>query len=148
MVGLGIAGAGGADNSTRDEAGQIVEGGEIGAFRLQLGDCFTDGASGDVIESVQGVPCSTPHNGEVYFAVILPGGDYPGELAVGDAADEACYDAFEPFTGSEYEASALGLWSMVPTRESWEQIDDHEVLCIVDNYDGTMKTGSAKNSGI
>ena len=148
MVGLGIAGTAGEDNSTRNEAGQIVDGGEIGAFRLRLGDCFTDGSAGDLIQSVQGVPCSSPHDGEVYFAVFLPDGDYPGDTAIGDSADQACLNAFKPFTGSDYETSALGLWSMIPTKDSWEQIDDREVLCVVNNYDGTKKVGTARNSGI
>jgi len=149
LVGAGYAGLGGQDDSTRDEAGQIVEGGEVGAFRIRLGDCFNSGAI-DEIESVQGVPCSSPHDGEVYLAFLLPEGDgsYPGDPVISDSATEGCYDAFEPFVGAEYETSALDFWSIQPTAGSWDALDDREVLCVLSNYDGTKKTGTGRDAGI
>ena len=35
-----------------------------------------------------------------------------------------------------------------PSEGSWDELDDREVLCLISNYDGTMKTGTAKNARI
>lgn len=52
VAGLGLVGAGslglaGEDNTTRDETGAVVDGGEVGAFRVRLGDCLQDATDGD-----------------------------------------------------------------------------------------------------
>ncbi len=149
LVGVGLVGLGGEDNTTRDEAGAIVESGEVGAFRIRLGDCI-DGLGLGEIESVEGVPCDSAHELEVYFAFNLPDGDgsYPGDEAVGLASEEECFDAFEPFVGLDYQESTFGFKSLTPTEASWNSIDDREVLCMIGNYDGTPKTGSARGSAI
>ncbi len=149
LVGAGYAGLGGQDNSTRDEAGQIVEAGEVGAFRIRVGDCFNAEAA-DEIESVAGVPCSQPHDGEAYYAFFLPEGDgsYPGEDAVLEQAIERCLDQFVPFVGHDYQTSELDFWPMYPTEGSWDHLDDREVLCVLANYDGTKKVGAGENAGV
>ena len=35
---------------------------------------------------------------------------------------------------------------MAPTKDSWEQIDDREVLCLITMMDGSTSTGSAEGS--
>lgn len=149
LVGLGYTGLAGQDATTRDDNGAIVESGEVGAFRIQLGDCL-NGATTGLIESMDGVPCSTPHDVEVYYAFNLPEGDgqYPGDTAVGDAAGERCYAAFPGFVGRDYESSIYGFTTLSPSSESWDQIDDREVLCLIANYDGTKKTGTARNTRV
>lgn len=84
----------------------------------------------------------------MYHAFNLPDGVYPGEASVTEAAGNGCYNAFEPFVGHEYETSIYDLSYLYPSSESWDQLDDREVLCLMDNYDGTKKTGSAANTGI
>jgi hypothetical protein len=147
VVGLGYAGIAGQDNTTRDESGAIISEGEVGAFRIQLGDCL-NGLSGGLVESVEGVPCSEPHSEEVYHAFNLDEGDgtFPGDEVVGTAADEGCYAAFEPFVGTTFEESEYGFSSLTPSEESWDELDDREVLCLIANYDGTPKTGSAEGT--
>ena len=146
-VGVGYAGLAGQDDTTRDEAtGEIVEGGQLGAFRIQIGDCFGDVPDGD-IEAVEGVPCSSLHFNEVYDAFMLPFGAsdaFPGDPAVSEAAFNGCYDRFEPFVGGPYETSLYEITVMHPTAVSWAEVDDREVLCLINNYDGSMTTGSAR----
>ena len=147
LVGAGYAGLGGEDNTTRDDSGAIVEEGELGAFRIRVGDCIGGGIDGEV-ESVDGVPCDGPHELEVYFAFNLPEGDgaYPGDTVVEDLANDGCLDAFQPFVGETYEASIYGFTTLTPTKNSWDGLDDREVLCMLGNYDGTLKTGTAKGA--
>ena len=146
MVGAGYTGLAGQDDTTRDESGQIVDGGEIGAFRIRLGDCLT-GVGESTVESAQGVPCTEPHELEVYFAFNLADGDFPGDEEVFRQGDERCYAVFEPFVGATYEESVYEFSSLVPSEDSWAEFDDREVLCLIGNYDGTNKTGSARETG-
>lgn len=152
-LGLMMAGAGCSfleeDQTTRDEDGSIVEGGELGAFTIQLGDCI-GGELAEEVGSVDGVPCDEPHQFEVYHLFDLPEGDgnFPGDLRVGELADEGCLAAFEPFVGQAIGASVYDFFRLTPTQETWERIGDREVVCMVSNFDGTPKTGSAKGSGL
>ena len=147
LVGLGYSGLAGEDNSTRDESGQIVDAGEVGAFRIRIGDCFQDpDLSNEEFESVEAVPCSGPHDNEVYAAFNIGGDDYPGSDSVVEQASLGCYDRFEAFVGMSYEESLLDFFPMYPTEGSWEELDDREVVCAVYNGDLTPSIGSAKNS--
>ncbi|MGI9613430.1 MAG: septum formation family protein [Acidimicrobiales bacterium] len=147
LVGVGYNGLAGEDHTTRAETGAIVEEGEIGAFRIRVGDCLAATADGE-FESTQGIPCDQPHTDEVYYAFNLPEGDgsWPGDSAVGEQADQGCYDAFAPFVGVGYDVSIYGYGTVSPTEASWDGLDDREVLCLINNYDGTQKTGSAKGT--
>ena len=150
LVGVGVVkGIAGEDHSTRDDAGEIVEGGEVGAFRIRLGDCIASMAEEGLFESVNAVPCSEPHEAEVYAAFNLADADaaWPGTAAVDRQADQGCYDRFSAFVGTSYERSMYGYGSMTPTKDSWEQIDDREVLCMITTIDGSLSTGSAEGTG-
>jgi len=149
LVGAGYAGIAGQDTTTRAEDGAIVTEGDIGAFRIRVGDCLGATVEGE-FESAPGIPCSQPHADEVYYAFNLPegDGDWPGETVVADAADTGCYNAFEPFAGSVYEESIYGIRSITPTAASWDGFDDREVLCLINHYDGTPKTGTARSTGL
>ena len=147
LVGLGYAGIGGQDATTRSEDGAITAEGELGAFRIRLGDCVEGVFSGPV-ESVQGVPCDGPHMLETYHAFNLAGDDYPGDDVVSELADDGCYAAFEPFVGLSYEESIYGISSLTPTSGSWDELGDREVLCFIGHYDNTTKVGSARQTGL
>ncbi len=151
-MGLGVSGLAGEDNTGRNDDGAIVEEGELGAFRIRLGDCVNGlGFSAETyeVESVTGVPCSEPHEAEVYLAFNMDGGStYPGEQAVFADGDERCYNAFEPFVGRDYATSALDFTYLYPTKESWEQIDDREILCMIVSVDNSLITGSSRGTGL
>jgi hypothetical protein len=62
--------------------------------------------------------------------MTLPDGDFPGEEAVVEQADESCTAEFESFVGLPYEESALYLSYLTPSEETWPA-GDREVLCTV-----------------
>jgi Septum formation/Protein of unknown function (DUF2510) len=110
--------------------------GAVDVFDLKVGDCLADSVPrGEEVSSVQSVPCSEPHSEEVYAAVTLPEGDFPGEEAVSAQADELCAAEFESFVGLPYEESVLYLSYLTPTKESWSE-GDREVVCSVYDPDG------------
>jgi hypothetical protein len=147
LVGAGYLGTAGQDDTVRDESGRVVEGGELGAFRIRLGDCIIVGAVTE-FESVDGIPCDQPHEGEVYHAFNLTGSEWPGLTTVEQQAGEGCYAEFEAFVGMPYEASRYDFMTITPTEGTWDEFDDREVLCVLNNYDGSLKQGTARGTAV
>ena len=149
-VGIGYAGIAGQDDTTRDEeTGEVVEGGEIGAFRIRVGDCLADVTVGE-FESAEAVPCSTPHLVEVYAAFNLEGdldAPFPGVSTVTDSAEAECLHRFAPFVDHPFATSIFDIQTITPAEEGWQRLDDREVLCLIGRYDGSLKTGSAEGAG-
>lgn len=135
------------DDTVRGEDGEITEAGGLGVFVMQQGDCFNL-PDGDQVVSIEGVPCSQPHDAQVYAMFDLDDGDYPGQTAIDVASDAGCYDRFAAFVGRSYESSILGIYSLQPSEEGWDELDDREVVCSVASTDGSKLIGSQAGSGI
>ena len=133
----------GQDDSTRDDDGDVVEGGEVGAFRLSVGDCLAAEAVGDV-ESVPVVPCSEPHDSELFHSFQLADGEYPGNQSVIDQAQAGCIAEFDAFIGLAYAESVWDITAVYPTEASWNAVGDREVLCGVFPISDEDTTGSAR----
>lgn len=132
---------GGADEPERDESGDVTEASDADAFSIRVGDCLESmdwGAEG--FTTVPVIPCAEEHESEVYAAVDLPDGDYPGDESVATQADEYCYGEFQGFVGVAWEDSAYDYGYLSPSPESWEQ-GDREVLCMIMDPNG-LTTGS------
>ena len=150
IIGAAIGGGAFLVNSfvqvDRDSSGAIVEEGSLDAFQMRVGDCFDDGSaftedSSDV-DSVPGVPCSKPHDNEVYAVFDVKEKSFPGD-GMPDMAQEACQARFEAFVGKDYESSSLDIATLYPSRESWQQ-NDREVICAVYDLDAKKLTGSVQ----
>src|SRR5262245_10168717 len=87
-----------------DATGAIVDEGSVGAFQMRVGDCFDDGSSFDSeeVSSVAGVPCSKPHDNEVYAVFDVTEASFPGEALEG-IAHEGCLARFEGLVGKDYD---------------------------------------------
>jgi len=151
--GIGIAVAAGAYlfnsamQADRDSSGAIVGEGSLDAFQMRVGDCFDDGSAfaeeNAEIGNVPGVPCSKPHDNEVYAVFDISAPSFPGEQ-IGDMAHEGCLERFESFVGRDYDSSSLDIATLYPSRESWSAQNDREVVCAVYDIDLAKLTGSVK----
>lgn len=161
VVGVVLAGCS-SNGATRDDAGQIVERGEVDIFSFAEGDCFDDppelAASSGAIEvpGVEGLPCSDPHDNEV-IAVrdigpeafpIADGAAFPGALAIELVAVDLCVSEFEPFVGFPFEQSILDVGAFWPTEQTWDVLNDREVVCFVFRVDFAPMTGTQRDAGI
>lgn len=122
---------GGADEPERDESGDVTEASDADAFSIRVGDCLEsmDWGGGEM-STVPVIPCAEPHESEVYAAVDLPDGDFPGAEAVDTQSGEFCYGEFQGFVGVAWEDSEFEYGYLAPTEQSWGQ-GDREVLCVV-----------------
>ncbi|WP_024286065.1 septum formation family protein [Cellulomonas sp. KRMCY2] len=147
MVG-GLTACGPGDAVRDEESGEIVEGSDSDVFSLRIGDCLNTAEAETEVQSVQTIPCAEAHDSEVYATTDLADGEFPGQDEVFAQADDFCYAEFETFIGVSYDDSEIYLQSMAPTQESWDNMDDRQILCLA--VDTTTKggvTGTMANAG-
>jgi hypothetical protein len=134
------------EDAERDESGEIVGSGQVSVFDLSEGDCWNNVPDeGEETETVDAVPCTEPHESEVFavFNVDL-GEEWPGLDAVTAEAESQCVQRFEGFVGLTYDQSVLNLFYFNPIEESWNELNDREVVCVV--LDPTAPDGRTTGS--
>ncbi|QVQ53310.1 septum formation family protein [Spiractinospora alimapuensis] len=114
---------------------ELAGGGGDDVFDLQVGDCLAD-TIGTEVSSVETLDCNEPHYYEVYSSIIMEDGAFPGDSAVSTTAEDECVADFESFIGVEYAYSEIWMESLRPTQETWDNMDDREILCMVYDPDG------------
>jgi Domain of unknown function (DUF4190)/Septum formation len=126
----------------RDDSGQITSGGSVSATALQAGDCVNNLKDTTSLLSLPAVPCSQPHEGEVFAVFDLPAGPYPGADAVNKQASTQCSDritAYSPTAGTD---GTYDLFLVYPRQQDWAR-GDREIACVAAATAGTT-TGSIK----
>jgi len=124
----------------RDDSGQITSAGDLSAFDVEVGDCFDLPDPNGEVTDLGGVPCTDPHDAEVYGTFDIKGQDYPGTDKVIKKSQRGCSRRFKEFVGLPYRRSELELQYLYPTSDSWETQDDREVVCAVTEPDGKKTT--------
>ncbi len=138
LLSLGAVACGGAD-ADRDEAGEIVSEAEVDAFNVRAGDCFNmpDGIS---VESVAAAPCTEPHDSQAFRLFEITGFDaLPTSTEMEKVVIDGCLgDYFTNFVGVPYDESVLELTWFEPSPDTWDQLDDREIVCIVTHPEEVM----------
>ena len=135
VVGLGVWGVAGEDHTTRDEAGTIVAGGQLGAFATQVGDCFESlPSSVEGVSTIPAVPCSNQHHWQVYHKGSLNATEF-NESSIYNESDLVCMNFLESYIPSmpveKYEIFKDAEFStLIPTSASWEK-GDRSVDCLI-----------------
>jgi hypothetical protein len=147
IVGAAIAAVIGISTAAeRNSAGEITAAGAVDVFAVHVGDCFDDEAFENTeVSELPAVPCSEPHDNEVYATFDIAG-EWPGEERVEELAHDGCYDRFAGVIGRSYEDSEIALTTLYPTEGSWKQRNDREVVCVGYHMDLEKLTGSIRGS--
>jgi hypothetical protein len=135
------AGISGIDNTTRDEVGQIVQSGDLGAFVTKVGDCINDlPQDSDTVDVLKGVPCSDGHHWQVIHKENLNLTEF-SQSAIDIETETICNAAVESLVNSlasskfdEYKNATQQYF--FPTAESWEK-DDRIVDCLIGSFSET-----------
>ena len=152
VIGLGVIAYNVATQADRDAGGNIVDGGSLGAFTIRLGDCFDNTSAlaseeGGEVSSLPGVPCSDPHDNEVYAVFDVSLDAFPGRERMTELAETRCTGRrFEDYVGVHYDDSVYLVTSLSPTDETWNQLDDREITCIAVAPPGESLTGSIRDT--
>lgn len=132
----------------RNAAGEITSAGSVDAFEVRVGDCFDDGAfASSEIDEIPGVPCSEPHDNEIYATFDISG-EWPGAERVEELAYEGCHTRFDDAIGKSYEDSVIDYTTIYPSQGSWKQLGDREVICVGYHMEFEKLTGSIIGSGL
>jgi len=124
----------------RDSSGQVTARATVDTYSLQVGDCTGPIPAGAVDRFVL-IPCSDKHNWEAFARTTMDDGAFPGTTAVADRASSFCGDAFTTFVGVKRSKSAYELTSLQPTKQTWDNFGDREIICLAGRSTGTV-TGS------
>lgn len=148
-VAVGIIAYKASTQADRDATGAIVSGGSVDAFAIKVGDCFDDtsslfGGEDEQISQLPAKPCAEPHDNEVYAVFDVDATTFPEGDAMSELAFESCRERFQSFVGLDYESSSLDIMTLYPSRESWAQQNDREVVCAVYDMEANKLTGSVK----
>lgn len=120
--------------------------GRTDVLDLELGQCLTDATGEGQVSSVEVVDCGRPHVGEVYALPRLPDGEYPGEQAVQERAQQLCGgQEFHSYVGVAYERSEIYFSTLAPSSDTWSG-GDREIVCILANQDSSPITGSLRGA--
>ena len=141
------------DDPERDETtGEVTDSGDLIPAKLRVGDCFNEPKLEDLgpteqfeTDLIAVVPCSEPHDAEVYHAFQLTGGEYPDQTEI-DREATACVREFKTFVGVGYARTQLDFVYYFPSQQSWDLLDDRGIVCsIFDPVRGRV-TGSLEGS--
>ena len=134
--------AGCSTDAPRDSAGQVTVAATTDAFSIKVGDCVGK-LDGDSAQKLPLTPCDQAHYWEAYASSALEGTDFPGASQINELSDKACSAAYAGFMGIDLDDSRYEVTYLGPTRESWTQAQDREVVCLVGASSGNI-TGSLK----
>ena len=135
-AGLDVFGARGEPERDADTK-EITSSGQADVFAIEVGDCL-DEASADEVSEVPVVPCSEPHDQEVFSEFLLTETEWPGVEAIEEASITRCDAAYEVFVGVTWDESELDWYPFTPTEDGWETLGDRLVQCV--SYDPEGKT--------
>lgn len=149
VIALAVVAYNAATQADRDGSGAIVGEGAVDAFNIRLGDCFDDsstsfGDGSQQVNDLPGVPCAEPHDNEVYAVINLTLPEFPEGDTIGEVAFDTCMTKFDTFVGNDYDSSSLDILTLYPTRDSWNQLNDREVVCAVYDMNSAKLSGSAQ----
>ena len=118
------------------------------AFSLEVGECFDtlSGSLGGLAFDVDKVPCEGEHDAEVFADFPMGDGDYPGDSAVADTADQRCDLLQNTYAMDSWAVpDDVDVYFFTPTAQSWRR-GDREISCLFGNTDekGSL-TGSLRN---
>ena len=113
---------------------------------MEVGACFDDPESFELVDDVPTTDCAEPHDNEVFASGALTGTEFPGDSIVAERSGDLCLAEFESFIGLDYESSLYDIGWLHPTAESWE-VDDREVICFTYHMDFEKITGTLRGIG-
>ncbi len=119
------------------ETKEITSSGQADVFAIEVGDCV-DETEADEVSDVPVVPCSDPHDQELFSEFLLTETEWPGDDAIQEAAITRCDAAFEVFVGVPWDSSELEWYPFTPTEDGWDSLGDRLVQCVI--YDPAGKT--------
>ncbi|MCW4351757.1 septum formation family protein [Hoyosella sp. YIM 151337] len=114
-------------------APENATGTRVDATSLSVGDCVTEFEWSETslnAESAWVVPCTEPHEYEVYASHELSGSAYPGAFTLVREAHDLCVREFENFADTSHTDSIYDVFYLYPSAAAW-RTGDRQVSCMI-----------------
>ncbi|MFF3252840.1 DUF4190 domain-containing protein [Actinacidiphila glaucinigra] len=139
---LAVMAAGGAFQSGEGaEDGSFAGSRGGGSFALHKGDCV-DTPHDDLVDRIARTavaPCARTHTAEVFGVFELPGGGYPGEDSISEAAESRCWRLTSAYAMDTWAfPKDVEVYYLAPSSESWVW-GDRQVSCLFGRDEGPLK---------
>jgi hypothetical protein len=133
--------AGGTDDN--DPTASLADGDDVKVQQLAPGQCLNGLQESSAIRDLPVVPCTQPHEGEVFAVFNLADGDFPGDQQVAKLAEKGCVDRVETHAKKAADDPNLEIYFLHPTQTSW-RLGDQGVTCVAMSSTGKV-TGSIQD---
>jgi hypothetical protein len=116
------AGQGGGSGGSGGSHSGVNHPQAAGVFALSPDECFQNPPANQTvlgITSVTAVPCTTPHNAQVFAEFAATGTSYPGTAAIKRQADKGCHARLAGRVVNSRITSTMTLRFLYPLASSW-----------------------------
>ncbi|HEX9032524.1 MAG TPA: DUF4190 domain-containing protein [Streptosporangiaceae bacterium] len=106
----------------RSANGTITNTGKVSIFSLQVGDCFQNPPESKAIlhlSDVTAVPCTTPHDAQVFAQFNATDANFPGTQALVREATRGCRSRISASLDKSKLTSTMSLHFLFPQAQSW-----------------------------
>jgi len=127
------AGPSGSSSSSGSGNGGTSGGSKTGVFALRTGQCFQNPAASLAIlgiTSVAAVPCTTPHDAQVFAEFPATGNKYPGRNDLKSQAGQGCRARISASVTSSKITSSMTLRFLYPLTDSWSE-GHRTITCLI-----------------
>src|SRR5262249_14014153 len=103
--------------------------GQVDIFSLRVGDCFQNPPAAQTaagVTQVTAVPCTTPHNAQVFAQFNATDATYPGRQALALESEHGCRAREAANLDMSKVTSTMTLHFLFPEQQSWT--DGHRTL--------------------
>lgn len=134
--------------SGSSRAAQPHGAGSTSVFALLPGDCFDNPTDQQSIASVASLPCTRPHDAQVFANFKLTGGDlnYPGTATVQSRAAAGCNARFGPAVDRSRITSSMTIRFIYPQQLAWT-IGHRTVSCLIVDSGRDLRSSVLRSAG-
>ncbi|HSI99282.1 MAG TPA: septum formation family protein [Patescibacteria group bacterium] len=128
----------------RGDDGSLTSAGRVPVNDLRAGDCFNTGDETE-ISDVDGVPCTEPHEYEVFAVDTHQADALPSDSELEGIFASICLADFEDYVGAPYETSSIYASMISPSEGSWSD-GDRTFTCVLYDPDDAELTESLRGA--
>jgi len=132
-------------SARRGDDGSLSTAGSVSIDDLRVGDCFDVGDETEITD-VDGVPCTEPHEYEVFALDTYEADALPGDAELEAVFEDVCVEPFAAYVGIDYLDSELYGSMITPSEESWAD-GDRGFVCFLYDLDDPELTASMRGAG-
>ncbi len=123
----------------RSATGRVTRQGTTDVFSLRAGDCFQNPSTQLGITNVTVIPCTQPHNAQVYAEFPVTGSGYPGGSALRQLAAQGCHARIRGHVNRSLVTNTMSLRFLYPEQQSWTD-GQHSITCVIVDSSAGMTT--------